>query len=72
MSFWNKLGQAEVASLQKHGYEILVNLVPPNGGGLLVVQDPVICISGKRRWVEYQPVTLRTPRSVRTFISERN
>lgn len=61
-----------VADIQTAGYEIFEAYINENAPGHIVVADPVLCVSGNRRWAEVRRVTLRTPAQVVRFISDRS
>lgn len=67
----NHLTHHHTSELQRAGYEILEACVNDNAPGRLVVADPVLCISGGKRWAEVRRVTLRTPAQVAKFIADR-
>ena len=70
----NYLNAHHVADLQSAGYEFFEGCVSPTGDrpGHIAVADPVLCLSGNKRWAEVRRVTLRTPAQVVRFIDERS
>ena len=68
------LNRHHTLALLTAGFEIFENNVCEEGSrpGHIVVADPVLCMSGSRRWAEVRRVVLRTPRDVFRFINERD
>lgn len=61
-----------VAALQGAGYEIFEAVINEGAPGHIVVADPVLCMSGGKRWAEVRRETLRTGPAVWRFINERS
>ena len=66
------IGEIERNLLKKQGYVVASETREVRERGWLVVNDPVQCSSGSRRWVEYQPAILRSAREVLRFLDERS
>lgn len=68
------LNAHHVADLNSAGYEFFEVCVSDIGDrpGHIVVADPVLCLSGNKRWAEVRRVTLRSPSQVAKFIDERS
>lgn len=60
-----------IKELLDAGYAILEAYINDQAPGHVIVADPVLCISGNKRWAEVQRVTLRTPQQVFKFIADR-
>jgi hypothetical protein len=67
------LSSIHVHMLMGAGYHVFENATSVDGSvpGSVVIADPVLCMSGRKQWAEVRRVTLRTPREVFKFITER-
>ena len=62
----NQITTTHLASLARAGFEVL-----EHSAGFVVVADPVLCMSGGRRWTETQPVRLTTAAQLYRFLIDR-
>lgn len=70
----NFLNFHHVADLQREGYLVIQDNTSGTGDrpGVILVADPVLCMSGNKRWAEVRKVYLRSPAEVVKFIEERS
>ena len=70
----NFLNAHHVADLQQEGYLVIQDNTSDTGDrpGMIIVADPVLCMSGSKRWAEVRKVYLYTPGDVITFLDERS
>ncbi len=62
----NQITTAHLVSLARAGFEVI-----EQSAGFVVVADPVLCMSGARRWTETKPVRLITAAQLYRFLSDR-
>ena len=65
------IDQRHIAGLIQAGYMVIESDIKDNAPGYIVVADPVLCLSGSKKWAEVRRVRLRTPIEVFRFIIER-
>lgn len=64
--------QLRALNIDGYRYEITEPTHDGVGASVVVVQDPVQCSSGSKRWTETRDVKLLSDADVRRFLSERS